>query len=187
MKKLIILLAVLILCVGAYGAPILIYKISGRASGELGGEAGSVSWKGYLVIDTADADANSSIILYGKVDGAKEYEEIDDVADDYNADAVTASIVLDNPVPGAAAGKTKSTDLGGGYDANDVAKSMKGGIVFDDATEPLTGLTGIGGGTLSLKLDSKLTKAANESGLDEDETQDAITTALEAKGYEDNI
>jgi hypothetical protein len=185
MKRLIILLVVLVLCVGAYSAPILVYKISSRASGEFGGEAGSVSWKGYLVIDTSAADPCSSIILYGKVDGAKEYEQIEDPNVTYNADVNTASIGLVNPVPGAAAGKTKSTDVGGVYDANDVAKTMKGGIVFDDTTEPLTGLTGIGGGALSLKLDSRLTKAANELGLDEDETQDAIIDALEAKGYAD--
>jgi hypothetical protein len=187
MKKLIILLTVLVLCTGAYSAPILVYKISGRAGGELNGEAGSVSWKGYSVIDTADANANSSIILYGKVDGEKEYEVIDDVVSTYSADANIASILLDNPIPGAAAGKTKSTDVGGGYDDEDVAKSMKGGIVFDDATEPLTGLDAIGGGSLSARLDTIATKSVNEDGLDEGETQDAIEDYLIAKGYEDNI
>jgi hypothetical protein len=82
-----------------------------------------------------------------------------------------------------ATGKAKATDIGNGKEAKEVvAKSMKGSIVAVSGGALLHyGQEVIGAGKISLKLDKKLTKLANEGNMTAQDASDEIVADLPEK------
>jgi hypothetical protein len=225
MKKLVMVLVVLALCVPTYGY-ILVYKVtmSGtEAKLETDGTEGWLLQKesgvGYLVLDVDDDDPN---VLY-------DVQFIDYFTEDHDklynmwvtGEEFTHSILPGLPPKGkniasinidlsAESGTTlggklfgtvKSTDIGTGGKV-DVATSLKGVFAWESYEDDTLAESGYG--TVSLTLDSKWTKTANnedeekgfggdfwsfldsESGPSEDEPKapQGLIYWLESKGYE---
>jgi hypothetical protein len=222
MKKLVMLLVVLALCVPSYGY-ILVYKmtVSGTTA-EWEATDDTEGWllhkasaRGYLVLDVDDDDPNVlydvQFIDYWSEGNDKGYG-MWDTGEEFthsilsglppkgkNIVRMELSFTVDGfEVGGRVLGTVKSTDIGTLDDdekkeKKDVATSLKGVCAWEDESEyPESGY-----GTVSLTLDSKWTKTANnpdeEKGFGGDfwsfldpgsDAPQGLINWLESKGYE---
>lgn len=198
MKKLILLLVLVALCVPAYG-DILIYKVSIKVQGiaENGSaEMGKASLKGYLVLDVVDFSTSpimivdDTLLVYGKDNiGDKIYNSTNTGLwiDGFVIDSKSAVFAYMNAWGAdlSATGKSKMTDIGTLQDEV-IAKSLKGALTtnpggMSDPLDPVTSL--YGSGKVSAKLDSKYTKEANEDTLTLANVVLEIEDYLLDKGY----
>jgi hypothetical protein len=215
MKKLVMVLAVLALCVPTYGY-ILVYKVtmSGTVAEWETDDTGGwllhkASGVGYLVLDVDDDDPNAlndvQFIDYFTEDHDKLYN-MWVTGEEFTQSILPglppkgkniASINIDlstesgTTLGGKLFGTVKSTDIGTGGKV-DVATSLKGVFAWESYEDDTLNESGYG--TLSLTLDSKWTKTANNpDGFDGDfgsfleidpETPQGLIEWLESKGYE---
>jgi len=200
LAKLVMVLAVLALCLPAYG-DVLVYKISIKASGFdiNAGEAGKVKARGYLVVDfdlTVLADMQSGdseeldaeLVLYGKEGGYKWRKTV--VVDTFDITFVEVGNrskphtvaemevdVREGTVVAILAGPDKSTDIGLSRKYY-VPAGLKGSAL-------VSGDSYMGSGKISVKLDSTATKDANlYLGGDSDDTVEGLEDYLQDKGHE---
>jgi len=225
MKKLVMLLVVLALCVPTNGY-ILVYKVtmSGTAAGlETDGTEGWLlhkeSGQGYLVLDVNDEDPNvlndvKFVTYYTETRDHTKYKgyEMWDAGEEFTHSILQglppkgkniASINIDlstesgTTLGGKLLGTVKSTDIGTGAKV-DVAMVLKGVGAWESYEDDTLDSTGYG--TLTLTLDTKWTKTANnpdetkgfggdiglfldpESGTPE--MPQGLINWLESKGYE---
>jgi hypothetical protein len=221
MKKLVMVLVVLALCVPTYGY-ILVYKVtmSGTVAGWKttpdGWLLSKASGRGYLVLDVDDDDPN----VLNDVQFIDYYtEDHDKLYDMWDAgEEFTHSILPGRPpkgknivcvdlnlvdsgfeLGGRVLGTVKSTDIGTldedeKKEKVDVATSLKGVGAWESYEDDTLNESGYG--TLSLTLDSKWTKTANnpdeEKGFGgnfenflapESDAPQGLINWLESKGY----
>ncbi len=206
MKKLVMLLAVLALCIPAYGE-ILVYKTKAKilAYEYDDPEKLKETYTGYMVLDVNLDDTGGLLEIEDKVDiwywkGSKYYlVDYTFELDLWLLDLGSPWVVLSDfwsylyiPIPpdegyfgqiwAVTSGKGRETNIGNG-EKRRIAKSTKGHCLCEQDGESF-----LGSGTVSSRLSTKFTRIgnrANECDGDFEDTVDAITEYLEGKGYED--
>jgi hypothetical protein len=204
MKKLMALFVVLVvsgICAQVCCAPvqladyILVYKvtISGKVVDTYNDEIISAKIQGYWVV-SCDKVTNgveiidSRIVLYGKLDGAKVYDTVTPVSWDMllvgetgYPDVDIAVISMELPTCNLIMhGKLKTADIGLASKEG-IAPSFAGGALFDGSFFGLTYI--MGSGTITAKLDSKLTKQNVSAGSALSVLNTIISNQLVAKNY----
>jgi hypothetical protein len=198
LMALFVMLAALGVCAPVCYAPapvadlVLVYKLTIRGKVVDKGEEEiiSVKFPAYLVLsideNAGGADIiNAGLVLYGKIDGQKKYQKIDSVTADltllgYPDDDIHVVHIMPPNSEAIIFGKIKLTNVGF-TSKRWIPTSLTGGVIFDGDFFGLGDF--VGSGTVSAKLDSKLTKA-NVSVGSTSPVVTAIVNALEDKGYE---
>ncbi len=212
MKKLVLFLAVLALCMPAFGltlGEILVYKTKIKVVAyeyDLEEEL-KETYTGYLVLDvnlddTGLLEINDSMNIWYWKEGSKYYLQDESFEMDlwlleigsswrsvsWYGGALIIPFPPDEGYPGTieavTSGKARRTNIGNG-EKRRIAKSTKGHcLCWQDIT------SFVGSGTVSTRLSTKFTRIgnrANECDGDFDCTIDEIVDYLEGKGYEDYI
>jgi len=192
MKKLVMLLAVLALCMPAYGE-ILVYKVSGRAKGiDIDDQVmGTAKFRGYHVVDVNfNGEPNIEddvLIVYGrdengdKIGGGYGEAIADFMQVDIASFAWAVWLNLDDQVIGTVTGKARERNIGADDDEI-VALRMKGHLLVDGVVPP-TFHDSVGSGKISARLKRKWTRDYNEEGANVNDVVDEIIDYLIDKGY----
>jgi hypothetical protein len=198
MRKLVILLVVLGVCLPAYG-DVLVYKttLSGDVMGTGGMKKGKI--RGYLVLEVNSFSlsdwqvAGAAHVLYMK-DGKKKwrssYQQSYLELYRYQVTSKKGMLLVDSgfnydlancygSVESVVYGEVKRTLVGTGSPKPKVPSKMKGhSLVYGDAVDDWTG-----SGKQTAKLHRKRTKNANKNGKSLSQVVDGIVNSLAAKGY----
>jgi hypothetical protein len=209
----VLLLAVMYLCTPAFGNYFLLYDVSAPVTGVdffYLESAVKVPLKGYMLLTLSDANAfvDVNLVLYGNnASGEKKYVILNYHGDSYLSPITTSTfygyfdirLVGDSPFDFTThvLGKLALKDVGLGASAKkNIAPSLKGVINVPDGMLLDSRQSISGTGTVTMKLNSSMTKAINDT----DPTWTAqqviegqvigsklkgIIPNIEAKGYED--
>ena len=201
MKKLgaiVVMLAVMGVSVPVYSITpaadyILVYKvtISGKVVDTFNDEIVSAKIQGYWVVSVDETPGNaeivdSGLVIFGKLDGRKVYDTVTAVSLDLllvgeTGEADIGSVSMELPTCDVIMfGPLKSMDIGL-LEKKGIPASFTGGALFNGTFFGLTNI--MGSGTVSAKLDPKLTKANVKGPNATSVLNTIILNELIAKGY----